>query len=156
MSGPPPLGREKAARSLPPPLPHYAAGLPGPNPAGVPRPRPTPTSIEGLRSQPHLAEPVLADIVSYLVASGIVLVGDWDIADGQPHFDEDDDFWARGLSNWAEESGLPALEDVRGLGGKVFVELAKKLTNEDPRRIRELVRQTATREDRRLGPPEGG
>ena len=25
-------------------------------------------------------------------------------------FDEDDDFWTRGLSNWAEEQGLPALE----------------------------------------------
>ena len=40
------------------------------------------------------------------------------------------------------------------LGGKVFVELAKKITNEDPRRVRELVRQTATRDDRRLAPRE--
>jgi len=79
---------------------------------------------------------------------------DYFAAGKERNFDEDDDFWARGLSNWAEESGLPALEDVRGLGGKVFVELAKKLTNEDPRRIRELVRQTATREDRRLAPRE--
>ena len=29
------------------------------------------------------------------------------------NFDEDDDFWARGLSNWAEEQGLPTLEDAR-------------------------------------------
>jgi len=69
-------------------------------------------------------------------------------------FDEDDDFWARGLSNWAEEVGLPSLEDVRGLAGKVFVQLAKKITSEDARRVRELVRQTATRDDRRLAPRE--
>ena len=70
------------------------------------------------------------------------------------NFDEDDDFWVRGLNNWAEESGLPPLEDVRSLGGGVFVELAKKITNEDPRRVRELVRQTSTRDDRRLAPRE--
>jgi len=70
------------------------------------------------------------------------------------NFDEDDDFWVRGLNNWAEEQGLPSLEEVRSLGGKVFTELAKKITNEDPRRVRELVRQTATREDRRLAPRE--
>ena len=28
-------------------------------------------------------------------------------------FDEDDDFWARGLSNWAEEQAMPTLEDAR-------------------------------------------
>jgi len=70
------------------------------------------------------------------------------------NFDEDDDFWARGLSNWAEENGLPTLEEARGLAGKVFVQLAKSITNEDPRRVRELVRQTATRDDRRLAPRE--
>jgi DNA-directed RNA polymerase subunit beta' len=70
------------------------------------------------------------------------------------NFDEDDDFWARGLSNWAEEAMLPTLEDVRGLGGGVFVDLAKSITNEDPRRVRELVRQAATRDDRRLAPRE--
>ena len=32
-------------------------------------------------------------------------------------FDEDDDFWARGLSNWAEEQVLPPLEDARKLVG---------------------------------------
>ncbi|GIU95629.1 MAG: hypothetical protein KatS3mg012_2086 [Gaiellaceae bacterium] len=69
-------------------------------------------------------------------------------------FDEDDDFWARGLANWAEESGLPALDEVRGLAGSVFVELAKTVTSEDPRRIRELVRQSATRDDRKLAPRE--
>ena len=70
------------------------------------------------------------------------------------NFDEDDDFWARGLSNWAEEAELPTLEEIRSLGGGVFVQLAKSITNEDPRRVRELVRQTATREDRRLAPRE--
>jgi DNA-directed RNA polymerase subunit beta' len=70
------------------------------------------------------------------------------------NFDEDDDFWARGLSNWAEENGLPSLEEVRGLAGGVFAELAKTITSEDPRRVRELVRQIATRDDRRLAPRE--
>jgi DNA-directed RNA polymerase subunit beta' len=79
---------------------------------------------------------------------------DYFAAGKERNFDEDDDFWARGLSNWAEESGLPTLEEVRALGGKVFVELAKTITNEDPRRVRELVRQTATRDDRRLAPRE--
>src|SRR2546430_16893655 len=29
------------------------------------------------------------------------------------NFDEDDEFWTRGLSNWAEEQGLPPLEEAR-------------------------------------------
>jgi hypothetical protein len=28
------------------------------------------------------------------------------------NFDEDDDFWGRGLSTWAEEQALPPLEDL--------------------------------------------
>jgi len=72
----------------------------------------------------------------------------------EKNFDEDDDFWGRGLSNWAEESALPPLEEIRTLGGGVFVGLAKTITSEDPRRVRELVRQTATREDRRVAPRE--
>ena len=40
-------------------------------------------------------------------------------------FDEDDDFWARGLNNWAEEAGLPTLEEVRKLGSGIFPELAE-------------------------------
>jgi DNA-directed RNA polymerase subunit beta' len=79
---------------------------------------------------------------------------DYFSAGKERNFDEDDDFWARGLSNWAEENALPVLDEVRTIGGKVFVDLAKKITNEDPRRLRELVRQTATREDRRLAPRE--
>jgi len=69
-------------------------------------------------------------------------------------FDEDDDFWARGLANWAEESVLPTLDDVRSLASGVFLELSGKISTEDPKKIRELVRATATREDRKLAPRE--
>src|SRR6266849_478496 len=70
------------------------------------------------------------------------------------NFDEDDDFWARGLSNWAEEQGLPTLEDVRGLVSNLFVELVGQITTEDSKKIRELVRNAAIRDDRRLAPRE--
>jgi DNA-directed RNA polymerase subunit beta' len=79
---------------------------------------------------------------------------DYFAAGKERNFDEDDDFWGRGLNNWAEEAVLPTLEEIRSLGSGVFVELAKKISNEDPRRVRELVRQTATRDDRRLAPRE--
>jgi DNA-directed RNA polymerase subunit beta' len=69
-------------------------------------------------------------------------------------FDEDDDFWSRGLSNWAEEQGLPPLEEVRSLGKSIFKSLSGSITAEDAKKIRELVRQTATRDDRRLAPRE--
>jgi DNA-directed RNA polymerase subunit beta' len=69
-------------------------------------------------------------------------------------FDEDDEFWARGLSNWAEDQVLPGLEDARPLAGGIFPELAQTVSSEDPKRLRELVRQTATRDDRRLAPRE--
>ena len=52
-------------------------------------------------------------------------------------FDEDDDFWARGLSTWAEEQVLPTLEDARKLVGGLFVELVAadhdRGLEEDPR-----------------------
>ena len=52
-------------------------------------------------------------------------------------FDEDDDFWARGLSNWAEEQGLPPLEEARSLVGGIFAEVARldhdRGLEEDPR-----------------------
>jgi DNA-directed RNA polymerase subunit beta' len=70
------------------------------------------------------------------------------------NFDEDDEFWARGLSNWAEEQALPALEDARELVGGLFVEVAKEITTEDSKKIRELVRNSAIRDDRRLTPRE--
>ena len=69
-------------------------------------------------------------------------------------FDEDDDFWARGLANWAEEQVLPTLEDARSLASAIFPELASKVSTEDPKKIRELVRATATRDDRKLAPRE--
>jgi DNA-directed RNA polymerase subunit beta' len=70
------------------------------------------------------------------------------------NFDEDDDFWARGLSNWAEEQGVPPLEEARELVGKMFVEVAPQITTEDSKKIRELVRNAAIRDDRRLSPKE--
>jgi DNA-directed RNA polymerase subunit beta' len=70
------------------------------------------------------------------------------------NFDEDDDFWARGLSNWAEEQGVPTLEEVRELVGGMFVEVAPQITTEDSKKIRELVRNSAIRDDRRLTPKE--
>src|SRR5262245_2520404 len=69
-------------------------------------------------------------------------------------FDEDDDFWVRGLNNWAEEQGQPPLEDARTLVGGLFVEVAGQITTEDSKKIRELVRNTAIRDDRKLAPRE--
>ncbi|HZT91606.1 MAG TPA: DNA-directed RNA polymerase subunit beta' [Gaiellaceae bacterium] len=69
-------------------------------------------------------------------------------------FDEDDDFWARGLSTWAEEQGLPTLEQARELVGGLFKELVPQITTEDAKKIRELVRNAAIRDDRRLSPRE--
>jgi hypothetical protein len=69
-------------------------------------------------------------------------------------FDEDDEFWARGLSNWAEDQMMPSLDEARSLAGAIFPDLAKNVAGEDPKRLRELVRQTATRDDRRLAPRE--
>src|SRR5205823_12661695 len=50
-------------------------------------------------------------------------------------FDEDDDFWVRGLNNWAEEQLIPSLEDARGLAGGLFVEIAPELSTEDSKKI---------------------
>ncbi len=67
-------------------------------------------------------------------------------------FDEDDDFWTRGLATWAEESVLPPLEDARKLVGGLFLELVPQITTEDAKKIRELVRNAAIRDDRKLSP----
>ena len=52
-------------------------------------------------------------------------------------FDEDDDFWTRGLATWAEEQVLPPLEDARKLVSGLFVELVgadhDRGLEEDPR-----------------------
>src|SRR5919112_22355 len=69
-------------------------------------------------------------------------------------FDEDDDFWARGLSNWAEEQAVPTLEEARTLAGGMFVDLVNQITTEDSKKIRELVRNAAIRDDRKLTPRE--
>src|SRR5213076_2248397 len=69
-------------------------------------------------------------------------------------FDEDDDFWTRGLATWAEEQALPPLEDARKLVGGLFLELVPQITTEDAKKIRELVRNAAIRDDRRLTPRE--
>ncbi len=69
-------------------------------------------------------------------------------------FDEDDDFWVRGLSNWAEEAVLPPLDQARDLVGGMFKDLAKTLTTEDSKKIRELVRDGAIRPDRKLNARE--
>ncbi len=69
-------------------------------------------------------------------------------------FDEDDEFWARGLSAWAEEQGLPPLEEARELVGGLFAAVASTITTEDSKKVRELVRNAAIRDDRRLVPRE--
>ena len=69
-------------------------------------------------------------------------------------FDEDDDFWTRGLATWAEEQALPVLEDARKLVGGLFLELVPQITTEDAKKIRELVRNAAIRDDRKLTPRE--
>src|SRR5881409_2972144 len=69
-------------------------------------------------------------------------------------FDEDDEFWTRGLSTWAEEQALPTLEEARGLAGGMLVELSGQITTEDSKKIRELVRNAAIRDDRKLTPRE--
>jgi DNA-directed RNA polymerase subunit beta' len=68
------------------------------------------------------------------------------------NFDEDDEFWVRGLTAWAEEQGLPTVEEARSLAGGIFTEVAQTVTTEDSKKIRELVRSTAVRDDRRLAP----
>src|SRR5262249_9165915 len=65
-------------------------------------------------------------------------------------FDEDDEYWARTLNNWAEESGLPPVDEARGLAGGLLSEVAKRIAGEDPKKVRELVRESAVRDDRKL------
>ncbi|MFQ5426945.1 MAG: DNA-directed RNA polymerase subunit beta', partial [Gaiellales bacterium] len=65
-------------------------------------------------------------------------------------FDEDDEFWARGLSTWAEEQVLTPLEDTRKLVGGLFVKLSAEVTTEDQKRIRDLVRKSSLKKGRGL------
>jgi DNA-directed RNA polymerase subunit beta' len=66
------------------------------------------------------------------------------------NFDEDDEYWARTLSAWAEEQGIPTLEDARVLAGGLLTDAAKRIAGEDPKKVRELVRESAIRDDRKL------
>jgi DNA-directed RNA polymerase subunit beta' len=70
------------------------------------------------------------------------------------NFDEDDEFWARGLVAWAEEQGFPPLEQARELVGGIFKDVGKQITTEDSKKLRELVRQAAIRPDRDLASRE--
>ncbi len=79
---------------------------------------------------------------------------DYFIKGKERNFDEDDEFWARGLIAWAEEQGLPPLEEARTLVAGLFADVAKKITTEDAKKIRELVRGAAIREDRQLSTRE--
>jgi DNA-directed RNA polymerase subunit beta' len=65
-------------------------------------------------------------------------------------FDEDDEYWARTLGSWAEEQGIPALDEARVLAGGLLADVAKRIAGEDPKKVRELVRESALRDDRRL------
>src|SRR4029078_13291404 len=60
-------------------------------------------------------------------------------------FDEEDEFWTRGLNNWAEEQVLPTLEEARTLAGGLFVALAPELSTEGSEKIRERVNQSPSR-----------
>ncbi len=79
---------------------------------------------------------------------------DYFIKGKERNFDEDDEFWARGLIAWAEEQGLPPLEEARTLVAGLFTDVAKKITTEDAKKIRELVRGAAIRDDRQLSTRE--
>src|ERR671926_453712 len=70
-------------------------------------------------------------------------------------FDEDDDFWARGLNNWAEEQGLPTLEDARTLVSGIFKDLAKRITTEDSEKIRDAIRPLEKQMDKATGSKKG-
>jgi DNA-directed RNA polymerase subunit beta' len=65
-------------------------------------------------------------------------------------FDEDDEYWARTLNNWAEEAGLAVLEEARELASGLLKDVAKRVAGEDPKKVRDLVRESAVRDDRRL------
>ena len=49
---------------------------------------------------------------------------------------------------------LPTLEEARKLVSGLFVELVQQITTEDAKKIRELVRNAAIRDDRKLTPRE--
>jgi DNA-directed RNA polymerase subunit beta' len=70
------------------------------------------------------------------------------------NFDEDDEYWSRTLNSWAEESGLEPLDVARTLANGLLKDVARRVAGEDPKRVRELVRSAAVRDDRQLSPRE--
>src|ERR671919_520721 len=52
------------------------------------------------------------------------------------------------------EEALATLEEARELAGKMFPDLVPQITTEDSKKIRELVRNAAIRDDRKLTPRE--
>ena len=69
-------------------------------------------------------------------------------------FDEDDEYWARTLNSWAEEQGVEPLDVARDLANGLLKDVARRVAGEDPKKVRELVRSVAVREDRQLNPRE--
>ncbi|HMG98480.1 MAG TPA: hypothetical protein VK546_06130, partial [Gaiellales bacterium] len=69
-------------------------------------------------------------------------------------FDEDDEYWARTLAAWADDQGFPQLDEARELASGVLKDVAKRIAGEDTRKVRELVRSAAVREDRQLSARE--
>ena len=69
-------------------------------------------------------------------------------------FDEDDEYWARTLAAWADDQGFPQLEEARELASGVLKDVARRIAGEDTRKVRELVRSAAVREDRQLSARE--
>ena len=70
-------------------------------------------------------------------------------------FDEDDDFWARGLSNWAEEQLLPAARGrARARRRPLRRDRAEGHARRTRRRSASSSATTAIRDDRKLAPRE--
>ena len=76
------------------------------------------------------------------------------ISGAEDGFDEDDEYWARLLHQWAEEQAIAALPESRDLANGLLKEVARRVAGEDTKRVRETVRQAAVREDRDLGPKD--
>ena len=74
------------------------------------------------------------------------------VSGAEDGFDEDDEYWARLLHQWAEEQAITALPESRELANGLLKEVARRVAGEDTKRVRETVRQAAVREDRDLGP----
>src|SRR5438045_2066632 len=66
-------------------------------------------------------------------------------------FEEDDDFWTRGLATWAEEQALPTLEKARDLGNGLLAEALENIpAHESPEGVREFVNDLCLRTDGKI------